>query len=214
MLGRSAVRADVCLGCSQGETGVSIRNLRPGAGRTTTTLHIVVCAALLAASCGGKGARTESRDRGAPAADLPAAADRRPAPDFTLKNLDGGDVRLADFRGQVVMVNFWATWCPPCREEIPDFIVLQDQLGPKGLRIIGISLDDEGAAKVAPFASQNRINYTMLVNGNEAANAYGGIEGIPTTFLLDRQGRVVERRAGVAPREHWRQLIVSLLKEG
>ncbi len=111
------------------------------------------------------------------------------------------------------MVNFWATWCPPCLAEIPDFIALQEELGPRGLRIIGISLDDEGAAKVGPFASRNRINYTMLVNGNDAAIAYGGVEGIPTTFLLDRRGRIVERRAGVAPREHWRQAITSLLRE-
>jgi peroxiredoxin len=169
---------------------------------------------MVVASCGGKEPRAKSREGEGPAAGVLAAQDRRPSPDFSLKDLDGRDVRLADFRGKVVMVNFWATWCPPCRAEIPDFIELQSQWGPKGLQIIGISLDDEGAAKVAPFASQNRINYTMLVNGNRAANAYGGIEGIPTTFLLDRQGRVVERRAGVAPREHWQQVIASLLKEG
>jgi peroxiredoxin len=178
------------------------------------TLQTIVFAALLAASCGGKEPPANGREGGSPAAGVPAAQDRRPAPNFTLKDLDGRDVRLTDFRGQVVMVNFWATWCPPCRAEIPDFIELQSQLGSKGLQIIGISLDDGGAAKVAPFASQNRINYTMLVNGNGAASAYGGIEGIPTTFLLDRQGRVVERRAGVAPREHWQQVIVSLLDEG
>jgi thiol-disulfide isomerase/thioredoxin len=111
------------------------------------------------------------------------------------------------------MVNFWATWCPPCRMEIPDFVALQRDLGPQGFQVIGISLDDEGAAKVGPFAQQNRINYTMLVNGNQTANAWGPIDGIPTTFLLDRQGRVVERRVGVASSEHWRQVIVSLLKE-
>jgi peroxiredoxin len=168
---------------------------------------------LLAASCGGKEPRVKGREGRVRASGVPATQDRRPAPDFTLKDLDGRDVRLTDFRGQVVMVNFWATWCPPCRAEIPDFIELQSQLGPKGLQIIGISLDDEGSAKVAPFASQNRINYTMLVNGNGAANRYGGIEGIPTTFLLDRQGRVVERRAGITPREHWQQVIALLLTE-
>jgi peroxiredoxin len=174
---------------------------------------LAVVALLLAASCGGKEKGSEGREGGGSAAGAPGAQDRRLAPEFTLKDLDGRDVRLADFRGQVVMVNFWATWCPPCRAEIPDFIELQDQQGSKGLRIVGISLDDEGAAKVAPFAAQNRINYTMLVNGNAAASAFGVSEGIPTTYLLDRQGRIVERRVGVAPREHWRQLIASLLQE-
>jgi cytochrome c biogenesis protein CcmG/thiol:disulfide interchange protein DsbE len=177
-------------------------------------LCTAVFVALMVASCGGKESRPKVRDGGSPAAEVPAGRDRRPAPDFSLKDLDGRDVRLIDFRGKVAMVNFWATWCPPCRSEIPDFIELQSRLGPKGLQIIGISLDDEGAAKVAPFASQNRINYTMLVNGNGVASAFGVVEGIPTTYLLDRQGRVVERRVGVAPREHWQQVIASLLKEG
>lgn len=190
------------------------RNLKPGPGHAAAILCIAAMTAMMVASCGGKEPSGKGREAGGPAAGVLAAEDRRPSPDFSLKDLDGRDVRLADFRGKVVMVNFWATWCPPCRAEIPDLIELQSQWGPKGLQIIGISLDDEGAAKVAPFASQNRINYTMLVNGNGAANAYGGIEGIPTTFLLDRQGRVVERRAGVAPREHWQQMIASLLKEG
>jgi cytochrome c biogenesis protein CcmG/thiol:disulfide interchange protein DsbE len=193
---------------------MSIRNSKLRPCRAAAIRFVVVLAGLQVVSCGGREPQSRGPQGGSPSADLPGVSDRLPAPDFTLKDLDGRDVRLTDFRGQVVMVNFWATWCPPCRAEIPDFIELQSQLGPKGLQIIGISLDDEGAAKVAPFASQNRINYTMLVNGNGAANAYGGIGGIPTTFLLDRQGRVVERRAGVAPREHWQHAIASLLKEG
>ena len=193
---------------------MSTRNSRPGPGRAVVVLCTIVIAALLVASCGGKEPQAKGRERGDPATGVPAGQDRRPAPDFTLKDLDGHDVRLTDFRGQVVMVNFWATWCPPCRAEIPDFIELQSQLGPKGLQIIGISLDDEGAAKVAPFASQNRINYTMLVLGNGVANAFGVVEGIPTTYLLDRQGRIAERRVGVARREHWQQVIGSLLREG
>lgn len=188
-------------------------NSKPHPGRFAAILCTMVLAGLLAVSCGRKEPQSKEADGGGPATGLPAVGDRRPAPDFTLRDLDGREVRLADFRGQVVMVNFWATWCPPCRAEIPDFIELQGRLGPKGLQIIGISLDDEGAAKVAPFASQNRINYLMLVNGNAAANAYGGIEGIPTTFLLDRQGRIVERRSGVASSQHWQQMITSLLKE-
>lgn len=197
---------------------MSTWNQKSRPGRNTVIPCILVLAALVTFSCGGKEPQPKGSEGGDPAAGAsagsPAGQDRRPAPDFTLKDLDGRDVRLADFRGKVVMVNFWATWCPPCRMEIPDFVALQRELGSQGFQIIGISLDDEGAAKVRPFAEQNGINYTMLVNGNQAANSYGQIEGIPTTFLLDRQGRVVERQVGVASRQHWQQMIALLLKEG
>jgi peroxiredoxin len=169
---------------------------------------------LLAFSCGRNEPPPAKRGEATGAGvELPAAESRRPAPGFSLEDIEGHKVQLSDFRGKVVMVNFWATWCPPCRAEIPDFVALQRAYGSKGLQIVGISLDEEGAAKVAPFAAQNRINYAMLVDGNAAAQAYGGIEGIPTTFLIDKQGRVVEQKVGVADPKHWEQAIEALLGE-
>jgi cytochrome c biogenesis protein CcmG, thiol:disulfide interchange protein DsbE len=192
---------------------VSTRSLNPLSDQAATIVCALLLAGLLAASCGGKERQSKGSEGEGRSAALPAGRDRRPTPDFVLKDVDGLDVRMADFQGKVVLVNFWATWCPPCRMEIPDFVELQRALGPQGLQVVGISLDDEGASKVGPFATQHRVNYPMLVNGHGAAIAYGGITAVPTTFLLDRQGRVVERREGLATLEHWREAIGALLAE-
>jgi cytochrome c biogenesis protein CcmG/thiol:disulfide interchange protein DsbE len=143
----------------------------------------------------------------------PSATQRTPAPDFRLPDLDGKEVRLSSYKGKVVMVNFWATWCPPCRAEIPDFIELQRELGPKGLAILGISFDQGGPGTVRAFAQQQRINYQMLMGAPEVARAYGGVQNIPTTFLLDKEGRIVASRTGVAAKQYWRQAILELLNE-
>jgi peroxiredoxin len=197
----------------QGEEIVSVERAGFIRGSACALLAVVVLAGVLSGSCGRKEPPPKNGDDEAAPARSTAGQDRLPATEFALKDIEGRTVRLADFQGKVVMVNFWATWCPPCRMEIPDFVSLQRDLGSKGLQIIGVSLDDEGAAKVRPFAEQNGINYTMLVNGQDVASRYGGIQGIPTTFLLDRQGRIVERREGVVSPAHWRQAIDDLLQE-
>lgn len=149
-----------------------------------------------------------------PGVQLPDPSTRRDAPDFTLQDLSGRDVRLSDFRGKVVLLNFWATWCPPCRMEIPDFIRLQRDYQDKGLEIVGVSMDREGARIVAPFARQYGINYTMLVDGTPVAGRYGGITGVPTTFILDRQGRIVTMLQGYNPMAVWVALVEAVIAEG
>jgi cytochrome c biogenesis protein CcmG/thiol:disulfide interchange protein DsbE len=169
---------------------------------------------LLVLALAGLGAEVAcGRSKEAREAPPAATGARRAAPEFRLQDLDGTEVQLADFRGKVVMVNFWATWCGPCRAEIPDFIELQRELGPRGLQIVGVSLDDKGAAVVRPFAAQQRINYVMLVNGHSAAGAYGGVSGIPTTFLVDRDGRIVTSRVGLASKQFWKDRVTALLGE-
>jgi len=142
-----------------------------------------------------------------------AGEERRPAPDFSLRDLDGREVSLSQMRGKVVILNFWATWCPPCRQEIPDFVDLQKQYGAQGLQIVGVSMDQEGASVVRPFVQQNHINYTMLVDGQKIAGLYGGIQGIPTTFILDRQGRIAKKAVGFTSRSVFEKLVTGLLKE-
>ena len=118
-------------------------------------------------------------------------------PDFTLKRAsDGKDVHGAEFKGKVRVINFWATWCPPCKREIPDFIELQKEYGPKGLVIIGIAMDKQGASVVAPFAKEWGMNYPVLIGGSEVSKAYGNIMSYPTTFLVDREGNVVKKYVG------------------
>jgi peroxiredoxin len=178
--------------------------------------------ALWAALAGMPGCAREKAETGrAPgeAAETPrapanaSASSRSPAPDFLLKDLSGKEVKLSSFRGKVVIVDFWATWCPPCREEIPGFVDLQRQYKDQGLEIVGISVDQGGAGVVGPFAQQNRINYTMLVDGMGVTGLFGGIQGVPTTFVLDRQGRIVKRFTGLVDRAVFEDLVKQLLAE-
>lgn len=133
-----------------------------------------------------------------PAAEAPAVAAQPKAADFALpRSGDGKTLRLSDYKGKVRIVNFWATWCPPCRAEIPHFIEMYDELKGKGVEIIGISMDREGDKVVAPFVKDNKMNYPVVIGNDEVASAYGGIRGIPTTFIVDREGRIVKKYVGL-----------------
>ncbi|MDP2911458.1 MAG: TlpA disulfide reductase family protein, partial [Candidatus Omnitrophota bacterium] len=105
------------------------------------------------------------------------------APEFTLKDIGGAEIKLSDFKDKVVIIDFWATWCPPCKAEIPHFIDLYSQYKDQGLEIIGISLDFNGEKILPAFVSKNNINYTILLGGEEVSDLYGGIAAIPTTFI-------------------------------
>jgi peroxiredoxin len=136
----------------------------------------------------------------------PTANDEAPA--FSLPDLSGHTVSLSDFGGKVVILDFWATWCPPCKREIPDFISLQNEYGPKGLQVVGVALDE--ADKVRAFAKANGMNYPVAIGNDNVAAAYGGISGIPTTYVLNRQGRIVARFEGYRPRDVFEQEIRKL----
>jgi peroxiredoxin len=119
------------------------------------------------------------------------------APDFVLTDLQGHNVKLSDLRGKAVVLNFWATWCPPCKQEIPWFVELQKRYGSEGLQVVGVSMDDEGDQKdVAKFAAEQSINYPVLLGKDNVASQYGGIEYLPTTFYIDRDGVVMDRVFG------------------
>ena len=134
------------------------------------------------------------------------------APNFSLKTYDGKIVELAKLKGTVVVVNFWATWCPPCRAEIPDFIKVYDTYKSKGLEIVGIALDEDGWTKVKPFLEKNKINYPIVLGNAEVVQQYGGIEGIPTTFIVDKKGNIVDHQVGTLTKGILEQKIKSLLK--
>ncbi len=136
---------------------------------------------------------------------------RPKAPDFTLPTVNGDTLSLSDLQGNVVILNFWATWCPPCRAEIPSFIELQKEYGDQGLTIVGVALDKPEA--VVQFYKDNHMNYPVVFGTREVAAAYGGITGIPTTFILDRKGRIVKKFIGMRSKEVFREEILSLLQE-
>ncbi|MGI8891469.1 MAG: TlpA disulfide reductase family protein [Chthoniobacterales bacterium] len=135
------------------------------------------------------------------------------APAWKLQNLEGKTVQLSDFKGKVVVLNFWATWCPPCRAEIPDLVALQKRYAARGLVVVGISLDEGGPAKVASFVKKMGINYQVVMGNQEIAQAYDGIEVVPTTFIIDRKGNVASALQGATNVEGFEAQIKPVLEE-
>lgn len=160
--------------------------------------------ALALAACGSPGG-------GGAAPGGSGGAAPRPAPDFALRDLSGKTVRLADTAGRVRLVDFWATWCPPCREAIPELKAMQAEYEKDGLTIIGISMDDEPGKVVPPFVEKYGIRYSMLVGNEEVADAFGGVVGLPTTILVDRAGNITDTWQGAVPKRVIEERVRSLL---
>jgi thiol-disulfide isomerase/thioredoxin len=137
------------------------------------------------------------------------------APNFTWSGSDGKAVSLKDYRGKVVLINFWGTWCPPCRAELPDIVKIREELAPKGaFEVIGLNVGEEAAgdgtsveAVVGRFAQQKGIHYPLALANNDLLKAYGGIESVPTTFVLNKNGEVIARMVGMKREEDFRRAI-------
>ena len=123
-----------------------------------------------------------------------------PAPDFTLDTLDGRSMRLSDERGKAVLLNFWATWCGPCKIEMPWFVEFQKQYGDQGLQIIGVAMDDSGKDEIAKFAKEMGVNYPVLLGKEAVGDEYGGVPALPETFFIGRDGKIVDRIIGLKGR--------------
>ena len=130
----------------------------------------------------------------------------KPSPDFTLKDLNDRDVSLSQFKGSVVLVNFWATWCGPCKIEIPWLVDLQGKYASRGFTVLGVAMDEDGKSAVAPFTGKERfqvggtphsINYPIVLGNDATADRFGGLVGLPTSFLISREGLVVKRVDGL-----------------
>ena len=130
---------------------------------------------------------------------------------WTLEDLRGNTVKSSEFDGKVVVLNFWATWCPPCRAEIPGFVALQDRYAKEGLQILGVSLDQGSAASVEAFGKKMGINYPLLAGTEEIVSAFGGVRALPTTVILDRKGNVVDRHEGYLSKDDLEKAVQSLL---
>jgi thiol-disulfide isomerase/thioredoxin len=117
-------------------------------------------------------------------------------PRWELQDMDGNVIHSKEFAGKIVVVNFWATWCQPCVQEIPGFVSLQQKYGKQGLTIVGIALDELGAQSVKPVLKQRGVNYTVLAGDTAIQLTFGGLDGLPTTFIFDRTGKLVTKHEG------------------
>ena len=163
--------------------------------RSPVVLIVVAMAVALMLVIGLEMAR---KSKGSVAANTPTKDGL--APDFTLQSLDGKSVRLSDLRGKAVLLNFWATWCAPCKIEMPWFVELQKQYGPEGLQIVGVAMDDASPKDIADFAKEMGVNYPVLLGKETVGDAYGGVQFLPENFYIDRNGKVVERAFGLKGR--------------
>ena len=132
--------------------------------------------------------------------------------DFTVADMNGQKVSLASFKGKVIVLDFWATWCPPCKAEIPGFVELQQAYGEKGLQVVGVSVDDT-PDKLKPFAEEFKMNYPVLVglDRDDLQDAYGPMWGIPTTFVISRDGRICRKNSGLVGKAKYETDIKGLL---
>ena len=149
----------------------------------------------------------------APAALVCASAVKpSPAPEWKLKDVDGKVVSSDQFKGKVVVVDFWATWCPPCRTEIPGYIRLQKKYADQGLVIVGISVDTDGPEVVRKFIKDFGINYTIVMADDQIQDLFAPIQGYPTTLIIDRDGNIRDRKLGREPTEQYEKRILAILK--
>jgi thiol-disulfide isomerase/thioredoxin len=155
------------------------------------------------------------KDADAPPPEFPEPQKGSVAPDFSLKNLsDGQDVRLSSLRGKAVLVNFWATWCEPCKIEMPSLVDLQKKYGPQGLQIVGVAMDDADDKEITTFSHKMGVNYMVLRGTEKVGELYGGVDRMPLTYFVDRSGKVVDEIVGFRGSADIEEAIKKTLAQG
>jgi peroxiredoxin len=170
----------------------------------TRVLPVMILAAALFTGC--------SYNSGPSRARVKDEKDRRLAPDFSLKDAHGQTVKLSDYRGKVVVLNFWATWCGPCQIEIPWFESFEQNYKSRDFAVLGISMDDDGWASVKPYIERKKINYRIMVANDAMNHEYGAVSSLPTTFILDREGRIASVHIGLPSKSDYETEILKLLE--
>jgi thiol-disulfide isomerase/thioredoxin len=177
--------------------------------RRNASVFVILCIAILAMVASGKylSRSRQSKNTSALVGDVRGL----PAPDFELTSLDGKVVKLSDFRGKAVLLNFWATWCSPCKIEMPWFVELQKKYGNDGLVVVGIAMDDTDAPKIAQFTSEMGVNYPVLLGTDKISEDYGNVQYLPTSFYIDREGKLIGKGTGLLGREEIEQNVQRAL---
>jgi peroxiredoxin len=140
-------------------------------------------------------------------------SDSKVAANFTLKDAAGADIKLADYKGKVVLLNFWATWCGPCKVEIPWFIEFNKTYKDRGFVVLGVSMDDDGWKSVKPYVAEKKVDYPVVIGNDDLGKLYGGIDSLPTTFLIDRSGKIAFVHMGLEGKDTYQKEILSLLND-
>ena len=138
---------------------------------------------------------------------------RSRAADFTLADASGRTVTLSDFRGKVVLLNFWATWCVPCGAEIPLLVGFEQQYHERGFEVLGVSLDEDGWKSVKPFIEAKHVNYPVMIGDGDIARAYGGLQAVPMTLIIDKSGRIAATHLGICKKDEYEADIRAVLSE-
>ncbi len=178
----------------------------PGPGRNPLALVVVAVIAAAMLYFGFHMARRSG-------SDAPAIVGKStPAPDFTLEKLDGGNLKLSDLRGKAVLLNFWATWCGPCKIETPWLVEMQNQYGNQGLQVVGVAMDDSGKDEISKFAKDMGVNYPVLLGKEAVGDEYGGVPALPESFFIGRDGKIVDRIIGLKGKAEIEDAIKKALK--
>lgn len=164
-------------------------------------------------SCGRDGGDNTTQSESEPAIAAPGetVAGLGQAPPFRLVSMGGEEIAMEDYKGKVVFINFWATWCAPCRLEIPDFISLQEEYGDRGFQVLGVALDEDGLEKVRSYAEEIGINYPIVFDDYTLANKLGGVFAMPSTYMIDANGIIRGRKIGYFPEEEMEEKLQTLL---
>jgi peroxiredoxin len=142
---------------------------------------------------------------------IKAANDRKAAADFMLSDAKSARVKLSDYKGKVVLLNFWATWCGPCKVEIPWFVEFEKKYQDRGFAVLGVSMDDGGLQVVRTFMEEHKVNYRVAIGTDQVARLYGGVDSLPTTFIIDRDGRIASGHIGLASKGNYESEIRYLV---
>ena len=177
------------------------------APRYSSTFAFALLAACLLAGCSSEPRYVKASSQVKP------VTDRKPAPEFALKDADGKTVRLEDYKGKVVLLDFFATWCGPCKIEIPWFMEMERRNKDKGFSVLGVSMDDEGWEVVKPFLAELGVNYRVVIGNDATAQIYGGVDALPTTFLIDRNAKIAAVHIGLASKKVFEDGIQQLLQD-